>query len=126
MIDDDERAVSAIDNPFSSAAVAAIHPGDREPITVATSAIREISAYLTDYLAAPRPDEAGTTVAVIGNVGYGKTHALAHLLARANREARPDVHVVYLDAKTPTFTALCRSFLTQLDRDDVGRRLREV
>jgi hypothetical protein len=126
MIEDDERPASAIDNPFSSVAVASTSADDRPAITVPTAAIREISAYLVDYLAAARPGEAGITMAVLGGAGFGKTHALAHLLARARQESRPGVHAVYLDARAATFTAVCRSFLAQIDPGDVRRRVRTL
>ncbi|GAA3456557.1 hypothetical protein GCM10018962_83910 [Dactylosporangium matsuzakiense] len=123
MIENDEQPASAINNPFSSVAVASIPTGEHAAITVPTAAVRDISAYLTDHLAGARAGAPGTTLAILGGAGYGKTHALAHLLTRARQEHRPGVQAVYLDARAATFTAVCRSFLTQIGPGDVRRRL---
>jgi Cdc6-like AAA superfamily ATPase len=123
MTDDGERPSGGVRNPFSPVAVVTPPSSEPPPTTVPTQAIREVSGYLADFLSGARADDAGIAIAVVGGVGYGKSHVLSHLLDRVRQADSPDAIGIYLDAKNATFTAAGRSFLDQIDPADVKARI---
>lgn len=114
------RTAAPVDNPFSLSAIARISDGPTDVVTIETAAVREVFTYLSRYLDEPG---AGTSIAVVGDYGTGKTHLAQSLIAQARRTAGDTLYAIYLEAPADSFVALNRRFLTTIDRDDFHARL---
>jgi len=114
-------------NPFSPSAVARISDRGSDMVTIPTPAIREALGYLDTHLSqrTRTPSQAGSTIAVIGDYGTGKTHLAVALLAHARASQNPRAHTVYLDAPADTFVGVNRSFMARIHRAELRERLRE-
>ena len=107
-------------NPFSPMAVAKItgfEESDTDDMTIETAAIRQATAYLSDYLeAAPtssvEPD--GKVIAILGDHGTGKTHLAIRLVRHARQVLDHLEQAMYLDATGDDFVELYRRFMRKL------------
>ncbi|GAA2610438.1 hypothetical protein SMC26_24560 [Actinomadura fulvescens] len=123
-----------IGNPFPAAAVARLSELPDGPLTIATPAIRQALAYVDDYLAAGRGDDAeggkpgkpGNVIAVVGEYGTGKTHLALEILRHIRRVGGTSVQRLYLDAPADTFLALYQQrFVVELSKADVRDQVEE-
>ncbi|MFG2000880.1 hypothetical protein ACGFNU_17215 [Spirillospora sp. NPDC048911] len=115
-------------NPFPAAAIARLSELPSAPLTIPTPAVRQALAYVDDYLASDRRDEApaGNVIAVVGEYGTGKTHLALEILRHISRIGGASVQRLYLDAPADTFLALYQQrFVVELSKTDVRERVEE-
>ena len=119
-------------NPFPATAVARLSPLDSDSPSIQTSAVRQAMSFLSDYLKRSdqsdrREDsETGSTIAIVGEYGTGKTHIALAILKRLQLENDATLHSFYLDAPADTFLALYKErFVLKLTRREVRNRVEE-
>lgn len=118
-------------NPFPATAVAVLGAIGDDVLTVRTSATEQASSFLADYLRRSKgvgsnKASCGSTIAIVGEYGTGKTHLALGLLTTLLQDDTSETHSYYLDAPADTFVALYRDrFVPRLRRRDIRQQIQD-